>query len=61
MINKVKCPIWGKWLFDLGEGAAGDFYIWCKQCRKEVHINIKSEPFTDIGKWLIFLRKKKES
>ena len=43
MKRKVYCPVCKKWLFSVGEYTTGNVYIWCKQCKKEIKIVIKSQ------------------
>lgn len=42
MKKKVVCPDCGKWLFTSEDGAEGIVYVWCRHCRKEIKIVLKS-------------------
>jgi phage FluMu protein Com len=41
MKRKILCPICGKWLFTAEEGTQGNIYIWCRQCKEEIKIELK--------------------
>ena len=42
MKRKVYCPHCGKWLLSAETDATGIIYAWCKYCKKEIEVNIKS-------------------
>lgn len=46
MKRKIYCPHCGKWLLSADEKTKGTIYIWCRYCRKEIEINIVTEPLS---------------
>ena len=42
MKKKIFCPDCGKWLFTTETTTEGVVYVWCRYCRKEIKIILKS-------------------